>query len=268
MFVRKLLAVGAVVAGLLLPAKAMAQYEAITDADLNLRVGPGIEYGIIDVIPYGEVVDVFGCLETVDWCDVEWYGLRGWVSAYYLVQPGTTLFLPQVAPRLALPIVVFSFHVYHDRHYHDRPWYKKRHGRWHGRDWRHDRRHRDRHFDDRDRERHDAERPRRDKRIERSRTRERIERHRQRQETLAPRDQRREIKRSRQQRRDIERAREQRHEIERPSQRQESRRSSQQRREIKRARQRSEQHSQQSGKGQRSKRQRRVEERIESHRGQ
>jgi uncharacterized protein YraI len=120
---RKLLAVGALIAGLLLPGQAMARYEAIADGDLNLRVGPGTEYGIIDVIPYGEVVDVYGCLEDVAWCDVEWYGLRGWVSAHYLVQPGTTLHLPQVAPRLALPIVVFSFHAYHDRHYHDRPWY-------------------------------------------------------------------------------------------------------------------------------------------------
>jgi uncharacterized protein YraI len=37
---RKFLAVGALIAGLLLPAHAMAAYEAWTRADLNLRVGP------------------------------------------------------------------------------------------------------------------------------------------------------------------------------------------------------------------------------------
>ena len=243
---RKLLAVGALIAGLLLPAQAMAQYEAITDGDLNLRVGPGTEYGIIDVIPYGEVVDVYGCLEDVAWCDVEWYGLRGWVSAYYLVQPGTAYYLPQVYARVGVPIIVFSFDTYHDRYYRDRPWYKKRHGRWRGRDWRRDRRHRDRDYGDRDRrygdhdrDRRDADRPRGDRRIERPRARERIERYRQRQETLAPRQQRREIQRSRQQRRDVQRSW-----------------------------QRSEQRSQRSREPQRSQRQQRIRDRIESHRRQ
>ncbi len=104
----KLLAVETLIAGLLLPAQAMAAYEAITRANLNLRVGPDITYGVIDVIPYGEPVLVLGCLEKFYWCDIEWFGLRGWVAAEYLVQPGTSVYLPYVAPQLALPIVVFS----------------------------------------------------------------------------------------------------------------------------------------------------------------
>lgn len=137
MFSRKsLLAVAAVIAGLLLPAQAMAQYEAYTRADLNLRVGPGTAYGVIDVIPYGDPVLVLGCLDGVEWCDVEWYGLRGWVAAYYLVQPGTSVYLPQVYARIGLPIIVFSFDDYHDRYYRDRPWYKKRIGIWQGEKWR------------------------------------------------------------------------------------------------------------------------------------
>ena len=51
-------AAGAVVAGLMLPSQAMAQYDAQVATDLNLRVGPGTEYGIIDVIPAGYPVDV------------------------------------------------------------------------------------------------------------------------------------------------------------------------------------------------------------------
>jgi uncharacterized protein YraI len=137
MFARKsLLAVAAVIAGLLLPAQAMAQFEAYTRVDLNLRVGPGTGYGVIDVIPYGDPVDVLGCLDGVEWCDVEWYGLRGWVAAYYLVQPGTSVYLPQVYSRIGLPIIVFSFDSYHDRYYRDRPWYKKRVGIWQGEKWR------------------------------------------------------------------------------------------------------------------------------------
>jgi len=137
MFGRKsLLAVGAIIAGLLLPAQAMARYEAYTRVDLNLRVGPDTGYGVIDVIPYGDPVHVLGCLDGVAWCDVEWYGLRGWVAAIYLVQPGTAVYLPQVYARIGLPIVVFSFDDYHDRYYRDRPWYRKRVGIWRGEDWR------------------------------------------------------------------------------------------------------------------------------------
>jgi len=137
MFSRKsLLAMAAVIAGLLLPSQAMAQYEAYTRVDLNLRVGPGTAYGVIDVIPYGDPVHVIGCLNGVEWCDIEWYGLRGWVAAYYLVQPGTSVYLPQVYAQIGVPIIVFSFDSYHDRYYRDRPWYKKRVGIWQGEKWR------------------------------------------------------------------------------------------------------------------------------------
>lgn len=128
----KLLAVGAICAGLLLPVQAMAAYIAHTRVDLNLRVGPGGGYGIIDVIPAGTPVEVIGCLHGYEWCDVDWDGLRGWVAAYYLVQPGTAVYLPQWAPVVGLPVVAFSFTVYHDRHYRGRPWHRHRHwaGKW------------------------------------------------------------------------------------------------------------------------------------------
>jgi uncharacterized protein YraI len=210
---KTLLAVGAVVAGLLLPAQAMAQFEAFTDANLNLRIGPGTHYGVIDVIPYGDVVDVYGCLQDVAWCDVEWWGLRGWVSARYLVQPGTSVYLPQVYARIGVPIISFSFSTYHDRYYRDRPWYKKRDGHWRGRDWRRgDRPKR------RSEERRDAELPQQQQReVEPSRQQRQIERAKQKrqkqlqeqlQEAERPRKQR-EVEPSRQQR-EIERAKQKR----------------------------------------------------------
>jgi uncharacterized protein YraI len=128
----KLLAMGVLIAGLMVPAQAKAAYEAHTRVDLNLRIGPAITYGVIDVIPAGYPVTVIGCLNDVSWCDVDFEGLRGWVAASYLVRPGTTVYLPQWAPQ-GLPIVSFSFGVYHDRHYSDRPWHRQRTGRWRGR---------------------------------------------------------------------------------------------------------------------------------------
>ena len=199
-------AVGAVLAGLLLPAQAMAQYEAYTRADLNLRVGPGTQYGVIDVIPRGDPVDVLGCLAEFEWCDVEWYGLRGWVSARYLVQPGTTVYLPQVAPRIGVPIITFSFGAYHDRYYRDRPWHRERTGRWRGRDYRDGRR---------------APRrsePRQERRQETQQPRER------RQETQQPRQRRQETQQPRQRRQETQQPRERRQQESQPRQQRETER--------------------------------------------
>jgi uncharacterized protein YraI len=201
---KTLFAVAAVIAGLLLPAQAMAAYEAYTRADLNLRVGPSTSYGVIDVIPRGDPVLVLGCLADYRWCDVEWYGLRGWVSARYLVQPGTAIYLPQIAPRIGLPIITFSFGAYHDRYYRDRPWYRQRSGRWRGRDWRRDR---------------PRERPRTEQREERRET----VRPRQRQEMQRPRP-RQETQRPRQQLQQTEQPRQQLQEAEQPRQLQRQRR--------------------------------------------
>ncbi|HUE45164.1 MAG TPA: SH3 domain-containing protein [Aestuariivirgaceae bacterium] len=164
----RILAVGAVIAGVMLPAQAMA-YEAYTRVDLNLRVGPDTTYGIIDVIPWGDPVEVLGCLELFAWCDVEWYGLRGWVAATYLVQPDNpTVYLPQFAPRIGLPIVTFSFVTYHDRYYRDRPWYRERYGRWEGHDYRRGDRPRSRE-EVRERIRQETRRENREERVEQRR---------------------------------------------------------------------------------------------------
>ena len=221
-------AAGAVVAGLMLPSQAMAQYDAHTATDLNLRVGPGLEYGVIDVIPAGYPVDVLGCLDAYEWCDIDWDGLRGWVSARYLVQPGTTVYLPQYAPRIGVPIISFSFFSYHDRYYRDRPWYRERRGGWDYGDWRDrdDDWDRDDRDDDRDddreragerEQRQEAERPRQQRDVERPRRQRDAERPRQQRDAERPRQQR-DAERPRQQR-DAEQPRQQREA--RPQQQQE-----------------------------------------------
>jgi uncharacterized protein YraI len=198
MFGKRLLAVGAVIAAFMLPAQAMA-YEAYTRVDLNLRVGPDTTYGVIDVIPWGDPVEVMGCLQDFAWCDVEWYGLRGWVAATYLVQPENPMvYLPQFAPRVGLPIVSFSFVTYHDRYYRDRPWYRERRGSWRGRDYRRGDRPRARQ-EVRERIRRDVRRDAREERVEERRDQRRDTRQQRRQQTEQPRRQR-DVERPRQQR--------------------------------------------------------------------
>jgi len=49
---------------------------------LNLRVGPGYGYGIIEVIPTGWIVDAGACGDG--WCQVNVDGIAGYVDANYL----------------------------------------------------------------------------------------------------------------------------------------------------------------------------------------
>jgi uncharacterized protein YraI len=50
---------------------------------LNLRVGPGYGYGIIEVIPAGLIIDAGACFDG--WCQVSVNGIAGYVDANYLV---------------------------------------------------------------------------------------------------------------------------------------------------------------------------------------
>ncbi|MGO7623901.1 SH3 domain-containing protein, partial [Rhizobium ruizarguesonis] len=67
--------------GLLMLAPAIAQAaECYSTANVNMRAGPSTRYPAVAVIPTGSSVEIRGCLSDVKWCDVEFYGGRGWVS--------------------------------------------------------------------------------------------------------------------------------------------------------------------------------------------
>ncbi|NKM88626.1 SH3 domain-containing protein [Rhizobium laguerreae] len=69
--------------GLLTATSALAG-SAVTQADLNLRTGPGVGYQPVTTVPAGRTVAVIGCLDLGRWCDVSWNGYRGWLSGTYL----------------------------------------------------------------------------------------------------------------------------------------------------------------------------------------
>jgi len=68
-------------ASLFLASTALASAAYVT-ADLNLRSGPGTGYRAVGVIPAGEEIDVLNCSGA--WCEVEWDGRGGFVSASYI----------------------------------------------------------------------------------------------------------------------------------------------------------------------------------------
>jgi uncharacterized protein YraI len=65
---------------------AHADHNAYTTADVNMRTGPSVRNAIILSIPRGESVHVHGCLRGRNWCDVSWYGHRGYVYRRYLTE--------------------------------------------------------------------------------------------------------------------------------------------------------------------------------------
>ncbi|QRY69854.1 SH3 domain-containing protein [Ensifer sp. PDNC004] len=158
-----ILRAAAVCALLVAPAIAQAA-EGFATANVNMRSGPSTRYPAVSMIPVGESVEIHGCLADLPWCDVSFYGGRGWVAGRY-VQADYRRNRVYVEPRyyrpLGIPTVVFQFDSYWDRNYRGRDFYRDR-DRWRrGPDWVDDRRDRRDWERQRERDRRDWERDRR-----------------------------------------------------------------------------------------------------------
>jgi uncharacterized protein YraI len=105
-------------------AHAAPQYAVVT-AFLNMRVGPGTGYPVLTVIPRGEQVRVYGCIDGYTWCDVQWRYDRGWVFAGYLSfgYAGGGRPLYYLGPLIGIPIIPYVYGDYLERHYRYTPYY-------------------------------------------------------------------------------------------------------------------------------------------------
>jgi uncharacterized protein YraI len=103
----------------------------MTTEPANLRAGPAFDFPVVDSIPDDARVTVHGCVSAYRWCDVSWRDARGWVAGDELAYFYQQRYVPVVeyGPRIGLPVVVFSFDTYWDRHYRGRPFYGER-TRW------------------------------------------------------------------------------------------------------------------------------------------
>ena len=121
----------ATLAFLSLPGIAMAGQLAYATHNVNVRAGPGVDYPVVDIARAGEEVYVYGCLSHRAWCDVDFDGLRGWMSSNYLAffERGRRYVGPDAMYRMRTPIITFDFGDYWDRHYRRRDFYRDRH-RW------------------------------------------------------------------------------------------------------------------------------------------
>lgn len=102
---------------------------AYSTANVNMRSGPSTQYPPVLVIPAGVRVDIQGCMQSANWCDVAYAGYRGWVSGRYLQTTYSQRQVyvdPEYYRPLGIPTITFSIGSYWDRHYRDRDFYRDR----------------------------------------------------------------------------------------------------------------------------------------------
>jgi uncharacterized protein YraI len=118
---------------LAVPALAQAADGYVT-GNVNLRAGPAPDYPLIALIPAGTEVDVQGCTDGWEWCDVIAYGNRGWVAGNFVEYDyqDRPVLLPAYGAQIGIPIVTFVIGSYWDNHYRNRPFYRER-SRWYRR---------------------------------------------------------------------------------------------------------------------------------------
>ena len=114
---------------LAVPACALATEGYVVD-NVNLRAGPDQSYPLVDQLPTGTEVDVQGCTDGWEWCDVinDSDGNRGWIAGNYIQYQyeDQQVLLPEYGAQIGIPIVAFSVGNYWDRYYRERPFYGDR----------------------------------------------------------------------------------------------------------------------------------------------
>lgn len=127
----KILAASLLAAFFAVPAIAEAA-EGFATANVNMRSGPSTEYPAVTMIPVGVPLQINGCLNDTPWCDVSFYGGRGWVAGRYIqaTYQSRRIYIDRQYYRpLGIPTVVFNFDDYWGRYYRGRDFYRDR-DRW------------------------------------------------------------------------------------------------------------------------------------------
>ena len=116
-----------IAAAALFPLAAAAEI-ALTTQGVNMRAGPDVSYPQVAFLGRGLRVNVMGCTEGWQWCDVIAGPNRGWVYAGYLSYSyyNQPTIISYAGPTLGLPLVSFAIGPYWDNYYRGRPWWNNR----------------------------------------------------------------------------------------------------------------------------------------------
>ena len=106
-------------------------YQAYIAAGGSLQAGPAFDYPSVATISDGEPVEVFGCVEGYDWCDVSFHGYRGWFDGRHLLYSYEAQRVPLVdfGQQIGVPVVTFALDDYWGNHYRGQPFFRDR-DRW------------------------------------------------------------------------------------------------------------------------------------------
>jgi len=112
---------------LALPLAAFARDAIVVDS-IDLQAGPDPDYPSITQLSAGTEVQVQGCIDGYNWCDVLAAGDRGWVPGTFLAEEydGDRVLIVDAGPRIGIPVVSFEIGAYWGEHYHNRPFYAQR----------------------------------------------------------------------------------------------------------------------------------------------
>lgn len=105
---KRLLASLLVLGSMVLGGAAAQAADAISTGSVNMRSGPGTRYAVRMAIPARAPLAVAGC--RGNWCQVNFQGRTGWVSAGYLAfRDGKAAAGPRYAPAPRTGIVIGGF---------------------------------------------------------------------------------------------------------------------------------------------------------------
>jgi Uncharacterized protein with a bacterial SH3 domain homologue len=112
---------------LAVPALAQAADGFVT-GNVNLRAGPDAEYPLILTIPAGTPVNIQGCTNDWEWCDVTTMGARGWVAGTFIQYryQNRPVVVQEYGASIGIPIVSFVIGTYWGNYYSNRPFYRQR----------------------------------------------------------------------------------------------------------------------------------------------
>jgi len=118
--------------GLAAVSPAAAAIPAFVTVAVNEWAGPSADYPVVLGIPAGATVTMFGCLPEATWCDISFYGARGWVPGQFLqaYYGSEVVAVPYYVTRIGVPVVSFDFDTYWGDYYRDRPFYREHDRFW------------------------------------------------------------------------------------------------------------------------------------------
>lgn len=95
-------------ASLALAGAGFAQTAATAGTDLNLRAGPGVQHEVTGTITGGDDVSVVGCIESANWCEVDYGDQHGWAYGDYLAAKVGEEFKPIYPNRQEIGVTIIE----------------------------------------------------------------------------------------------------------------------------------------------------------------